>query len=173
MERHGGSVEERSHSICTQETLACIRRPKWSLSARCCPNCWRTQKTFCLSHNSRSLSFLSTSIWKDTTASAVGGLAISIAYGLDIKEINDPHVELAETAVGGIVDVTGSGVYLVDILPILRHVPSWVPGAGFQKKAKALRKIQEDFRDLPYNETIRNIVRLQSKTSPDNGSDGK
>ena len=93
-------------------------------------------------------------------ASAVGGLAISLAYGLDIKETNDPHVKRAETALESMLDVTGSGIYLVDILPILRHVPTWVPGAAFQKKAKVLRKIQEDFRHLPYNETIRSIVRL-------------
>jgi hypothetical protein len=96
----------------------------------------------------------------NTIVSAVGGMAISLAYGLDIKETDDPHVKLAETALGSISDVTGSGVYLVDILPILRHVPTWVPGAAFQKRAKLLRKIQEDFLHLPYNETIKNIVRL-------------
>jgi hypothetical protein len=60
----------------------------------------------------------------------------------------------------GILAVTGSGVYLVDVLPILRYVPSWVPGAAFQKQAKVLRKSQEDFRHSPYNETLKNIVRL-------------
>ena len=172
MERHGGSVEECSHSICTQETLTCTRLPKWSLSARCYLNCWRTQKAFCLSHDSRSLSFLSASTWKDIIASAVGGLAISLAYGLDIKETNDPHVERAETAFKSILGITGSGIYLVDILPILRHVPSWVPGATFQKQVKVLRKIQENFRHLPYDETIRNIVRLFYQKLPDDGSDG-
>jgi len=98
--------------------------------------------------------------WKNNIASAVDGIAISLAYGLDIKETDDPHVKLAETALGSISDVTGSGLYLVDILPTLRHVPTWVPGAAFQKRAKLLRKIQEDFRHLPYNETIKNIVRL-------------
>ena len=48
----------------------------------------------------------------------------------------------------------------MDIFPILRHVPSWVPGAGFQNRAKVFHKLQEDFRQLPYEETIRNIVRL-------------
>jgi len=28
------------------------------------------------------------------------------------------------------------GAYLVDTMPILRYIPSWVPGAGFQKTAK-------------------------------------
>jgi len=94
-----------------------------------------------------------------TIVSAVGGMAISLAYGLDIKETDDPHVNRAETAVESITDVTGSGVYLVDILPILRHVPSWVPGAAFREQANISRKIQEEFRHLPYEETIGNIVR--------------
>jgi len=102
----------------------------------------------------------------------VGGIAISVAYGLDIKETDDPHVKRAETGVGSIIALTASGMYLVDLLPILRHVPSWVPGAAFQKQAKEFRKIQEDFRRLPYTETMRNIVRLPSKNSPDDGSDG-
>jgi hypothetical protein len=62
-------------------------------------------------------------------------------------------------------DITGSGTYLVDIFPILRYVPSWVPGATFQKEAKLYRQIQEEFRQLPYDETIRNIVRLIFKIS--------
>jgi len=62
-------------------------------------------------------------------------------------------------------DVTGSGTYLVDIFPTLRHVPSWVPGATFQKEAKVYRQIQDEFRQLPYEETIRNIVRLIYKMS--------
>ena len=93
-------------------------------------------------------------------ASAVGGIAVLLAYGIDIKETDDPHVKRAETAMASILSTTVSGTYLVDILPIVRYVPSWFPGAAFQKQAKAGRKIQEDFRHLPYEQTIRNIVRL-------------
>ena len=56
-------------------------------------------------------------------------------------------------------DITGSGMYLVDILPFLRYVPSWVPGATFQKEAIVYRRLQEDLRLVPYEETIKNIVR--------------
>ena len=66
-------------------------------------------------------------------------------------------------------DITGSGTYLVDIFPILRYIPSWVPGATFQKEAKIYREIQDEFRQLPYEETIRNIVCL-SKCPPDERS---
>ena len=49
--------------------------------------------------------------------SAVGGMAPSIAYGLDIKETDDPNVKLSEGGMESIVAVTGSGTYLVDIPP--------------------------------------------------------
>ena len=102
----------------------------------------------------------------NSVVSAVGGMAILLAYGLDIKETDDPHVKRAETAMESILATTVSGTYLVDILPIVRYVPSWFPGAAFQKQAKAGRKIQEDFRHLPYEQTIRNIVRLVSQKHP-------
>ena len=69
-----------------------------------------------------------------------------------------------------LINITGSGTYLVDIFPILRYVPSWVPGATFQKEAKIYRQLQEESRQLPYEETIRNIVRLIYKISS-RGSD--
>jgi hypothetical protein len=64
-----------------------------------------------------------------------------------------------------LLDITGSGTYLVDIFPILRYVPSWVPGATFQKEAKTYGQLQDKFRQLPYDETIRNIVRFICRMS--------
>ena len=102
---------------------------------------------------------------KEYSVSAVGWIAISLAYGLDIRETDDPHIKRAEKATKSVEYVTGSGTYLVDILPILRYVPSWVPGATFQKDAKIHRQFQDELRQVPYEETIRNIVCLIYKIS--------
>ena len=32
------------------------------------------------------------------------------------------------------------GAFLVDIIPILKYVPEWFPGARFQRKAAVMRK---------------------------------
>ena len=45
---------------------------------------------------------------------------------------------------------TVPGVFLVDVLPVLRYVPSWVPGAGFQRKAREWKKTVEDMTSVPY-----------------------
>jgi hypothetical protein len=34
----------------------------------------------------------------------------------------------------------------------VRHVPEWVPGAGFKKKAREWKKIVDDMHQLPFDE---------------------
>ena len=60
---------------------------------------------------------------------------MKIAYGIDVKEFNNLYISIAEEALSGIAEVGMVGAFWVDILPPLKYVPSWVPGAGFQKKA--------------------------------------
>ena len=57
---------------------------------------------------------------------------MKIGYGISVQESDDPCISIAEEdlAQAGI-----SGAFWVDFLPILKYVPSWYLGAGFQKKA--------------------------------------
>ena len=89
-----------------------------------------------------------------------GGISISLAYGLDVKGQEDPFVDLSERAVQSAVDAAIPGAFLVDLIPWLKYVPEWVPGARFQKTARVLRQLQEEFRNAPYNEAVKNLVSL-------------
>jgi hypothetical protein len=90
--------------------------------------------------------------------SAIGGMALSLSYGIQIKETDDPFINLADTAIKSISTVASYGAFLVDVIPILKYVPEFVPGAGFQKKARIWRKLQEDFKEIPYTASIEAIV---------------
>ncbi|KAF5329353.1 hypothetical protein D9619_008931 [Psilocybe cf. subviscida] len=81
-----------------------------------------------------------------------GDSIISITYGLPVKSRNDPYLELSEAAVAPIVPATRPGAFLVDMFPILRYVPEWFPGAGFQKKAREWRGLQEEMLNRPFND---------------------
>ena len=70
----------------------------------------------------------------------VGATIIDITYGFKVLPKDDPHIQAAEAAFTAISQALRPGAFLVDQLPILRYVPSWVPGAGFQKKAKEWKK---------------------------------
>lgn len=45
---------------------------------------------------------------------------------------------------------TTPGAFLVDILPILRYVPSWVPGAKFKGLAAAWRADVMEMVETPF-----------------------
>lgn len=47
-----------------------------------------------------------------------GGLIMSIAYGIDVQEQDDPFIKAAETSIS-VVDITlVPGAYLVNLFPI-------------------------------------------------------
>ncbi|KAF8157210.1 cytochrome P450 [Crassisporium funariophilum] len=99
------------------------------------------------------------------TRHAIGGLTLSLAYGINMQRSNDPYINLAEKAVASITVATAPGAFLVDLMPFLKYVPEFFPGAGFKKKARLWRKVQEDFRELPYLATVKNIASGHARPS--------
>lgn len=76
---------------------------------------------------------------------------MSITYGLEIQPEHDPHIEAAEKAVEALANVPYAGAFMVDIFPSLKHVPCWMPGAGFKRKAKEWKKLALDSLNKPFN----------------------
>uniref|UniRef100_A0A8H7XS06 O-methylsterigmatocystin oxidoreductase n=1 Tax=Psilocybe cubensis TaxID=181762 RepID=A0A8H7XS06_PSICU len=86
-----------------------------------------------------------------------GEAIISIAYGLDVLPENDPYIHLAEKANEGPVEAVVPGAFLVDMLPFLKYVPAWVPGAGFQKKAAKWKALGQAMINVPFEKTKENM----------------
>ncbi|KAK7047634.1 hypothetical protein VNI00_006402 [Paramarasmius palmivorus] len=77
-------------------------------------------------------------------------IIMSTAYGINTQPHDDPYVTLAEEAITPLLHALVPGSFLVDAMPSLKHVPSWMPGAGFKRKARvskelALRMVNEPF----------------------------
>ncbi|KAG7440087.1 cytochrome P450 [Guyanagaster necrorhizus] len=83
---------------------------------------------------------------------------MSITYGIDILPDGDPFVAVAEDAMHTVGLAVVPGTFLVDFLPILKYVPEWFPGAGFQRTAKEWKVLARRMVDIPYGETIRQIA---------------
>jgi cytochrome P450 len=78
---------------------------------------------------------------------------MKIGYGIAVQESDDPYISVAETASDGVTQAGIPGAFLVDLAPILKYVPSWFPGAGFQKKAAHWKNaintmVEKPFRDV-------------------------
>ncbi|OCH90317.1 cytochrome P450 [Obba rivulosa] len=79
-----------------------------------------------------------------------GGMMMSILYGEDEGPLRDQYVAKAEEAVGGLVEAGNVGKFLVDFIPLLKYVPEWMPGAGFQTKARIWRQMAREMIEIPY-----------------------
>ncbi|KAJ7769656.1 cytochrome P450 [Mycena maculata] len=85
-------------------------------------------------------------------------IVLSVAYGIDVLPSNDPYVELAENAVDGLVTAIVPGRFLVDSIPLLKYVPAWFPGAGFQRQAAEWRRLSQGMRERPFAEATQKIA---------------
>jgi hypothetical protein len=70
-----------------------------------------------------------------------------MTYGINIRPYDDPLIAIAEEAIEALSDLAIAGPLLVDILPILKYIPAWFPGAEFQKKGAMLRTHAEKMRN--------------------------
>jgi hypothetical protein len=83
-------------------------------------------------------------------ASLVGSIAIDMTYGLKPSEKDDHFVRLAAAGAAESSRVALKGFFMVDIFPILKHLPKWFPGAGFLLEAEKSKALSTRFVDEPF-----------------------
>jgi hypothetical protein len=88
----------------------------------------------------------------------VGGLSLSLTYGLPIQRRNDPLVTYADSMARILPDESIPGKHLVEAFPFLKYLPSWLPGAGFKRYARSVRWMSTDFKTRPYEQAIEAFV---------------
>ena len=71
-------------------------------------------------------------------------------YNVAEDQSEDPLVKIVEKAMRGFARASEPGAFLVDSIPILKYVPSWIPGAGFRREAASMRRDLEELYDVPY-----------------------
>ncbi|KAF9054723.1 cytochrome P450 [Panaeolus papilionaceus] len=81
---------------------------------------------------------------------AFAGSILKIAYGYTIKGDHDPIVSKVEESIAGITKAGHPGAFLVDLIPALKYVPAWFPGAEFQKKAAHWRQMNINSSEKPF-----------------------
>lgn len=75
---------------------------------------------------------------------------MKVTYGLDVSPKNDRYITIAEKALDAMAKAVTPGAFLVDIIPTLKYVPAWMPGAGFQRQAREWKKMVLEMRDAPF-----------------------
>ncbi|KAJ6510178.1 cytochrome P450 [Mycena vitilis] len=79
-----------------------------------------------------------------------GAIILRISHGYEVKEVNDPFVQLAEQATEQFSLSTAPGGFMVDLIPSLRHVPTWFPFTGWRTKANVWAATLNQMVEQPY-----------------------
>ncbi|KAF5346819.1 hypothetical protein D9756_010547 [Leucocoprinus leucothites] len=87
----------------------------------------------------------------------IGGLSTSMTYGLPVQRQHDPLIHFAERALGGSAAAASPGRFLVNVVPWLKYVPDWMPGAGFKRLGKSIMKELVQLREEPYQAVLQMI----------------
>ncbi|KAG6876713.1 hypothetical protein C0993_000918, partial [Termitomyces sp. T159_Od127] len=96
-----------------------------------------------------------------------GALTLKVVYGYEPLDYKDKFLSMAEECVDLLANkiASGGGIWPVDIFPVLQHLPTWVPGAGFKIKAAKWKAKMEEFVDQPF-EFVKDSIKSGSfKTS--------
>ena len=93
-------------------------------------------------------------------SSTFAATIMKIGYGISVQEYDDPYISNAEVVMNGITEAGIPGSFWVDLLPVLKYVPSWFPGAGFQKKAARWREAIHIMADKPFGYVQVQLVRV-------------
>ncbi|KAG9218358.1 hypothetical protein CCMSSC00406_0007271 [Pleurotus cornucopiae] len=94
------------------------------------------------------------------TASSI----LVVVYGVDVQEKDDPNITLVENALKHL-DLGFIGTYMVDIFPFLKHIPRWIPGAGFQIIGRNATRDLNLLVDVPYSQTRRLLTEGRGESS--------
>ncbi|GJE96516.1 cytochrome P450 [Phanerochaete sordida] len=78
-----------------------------------------------------------------------GATVIDVIYGVEAKP-GDWKLDLADRGMRAASEVINAGVFLVDLYPPLKHLPSWMPGAGFKRQAAKWKVAVDEMFDVPY-----------------------
>ncbi|KAF8581749.1 cytochrome P450 [Ramaria rubella] len=80
-----------------------------------------------------------------------GATIMEITYGISIQP-GDRYIETAEKAMVALAEAAIPLTFLVDIIPILKHVPEWMVGCGFKRWARQARVHATAAAEVPFAE---------------------
>ncbi|KAI1790086.1 cytochrome P450 [Ganoderma leucocontextum] len=70
-----------------------------------------------------------------------GSSIMRVVYGIEVDEEPVDYLTMAEDTMAIFSEVLQPGKYLVEVLPFLRYLPSWVPGATVMREGLVWRRV--------------------------------
>ncbi|KAF9472832.1 cytochrome P450 [Pholiota conissans] len=87
-------------------------------------------------------------------------IILSAMYGYDVSPKEDKFVILSESSDRAFSEGPSSK-WTINTFPFLRHVPSWVPGAGFKRYASSVRSVLREQLIAPYQFVVESLCHTE------------
>jgi hypothetical protein len=55
-------------------------------------------------------------------------------------------------------EAVSTGKYLVNVVPILKYIPEWMPGATFKRVAREIRAELDHIIEMPFENVLKDMV---------------
>ncbi|KAF7360801.1 Cytochrome P450 [Mycena venus] len=87
----------------------------------------------------------------DSIRHYAGSVILRVTYGYQTAPRDDKFLLLAERVMAAFSLASQPGAWAVDIIPWLRHLPSWLPGTKFKQTAAIWAQLNMDVVEGPFN----------------------
>jgi hypothetical protein len=88
-------------------------------------------------------------------------MAMLMMYGYAPESLDDPIIHIIDEGTTLGASLLAPGGTLINVLPILRHIPSWVPGATAKKMAEKVRRLTVEMKRIPMAQVTAAMVSFQ------------
>ncbi|KAH7887275.1 cytochrome P450 [Phlebopus sp. FC_14] len=96
--------------------------------------------------------------WKKHLQRMAVSVSMMVAYGHQVKTLDDPFIGLAEKGVATIAAGGVVGVHIVDLIPWLRYIPDWLPGGSLKRVPPGTRENLQNFLHIPFNQVKKQMA---------------
>ncbi|KAI0784096.1 cytochrome P450 [Abortiporus biennis] len=96
-----------------------------------------------------------------------GAVLLKLLFDYDVKKevAEDPLVIIVEKAMQGFSRASEPGAFLVDVVPVLKYVPEWIPGAKFKALARKMFEDRERLYNVPFDFVKKQMLQGSSSYS--------
>ncbi|KAG2008668.1 cytochrome P450 [Coprinopsis cinerea AmutBmut pab1-1] len=95
--------------------------------------------------------------YRDVVRNAMGIIIMRLTYGAVDKDYNKRLIHAADTAVLGFVEYSNPGRMWVNIIPSMRFIPSWFPGAWWKRELLKLAKLTDYLHQQPFADATKRM----------------
>ena len=92
-------------------------------------------------------------------------MLLRVTYGVEPSETNDKYFRMVESVINVGDNIAVPGRYLVEAFPLIRFIPSWLPGGSFKRYAAHAKASIEIALDELFNTAVNGLVSVASLIS--------